>query len=100
MPSSLPTSSGLVRTLSRAAALVVGLVLALAGFAFMLGALLLGVAVAALLWLWAWMRGRRPAPMAFVWRSRPGTGRTPGATPSQAPSTVEVVDVKVREIPD
>lgn len=101
MPSSSPspTGSGFGRAVSRAIALLLGLVLALSGFILMVGALLVGLALAAGLTLWALLRGRRPPPVQFRWRGGMARGTRAGqAAPPRAQG--EVVDVQVREIPD
>jgi hypothetical protein len=58
----------------------------------MLGALVLGIVIAAGVTLWALLRGRRPGPVNLRWGPMP---RPPGFR--RAP-TGEVVDVQVREV--
>ena len=87
------------RAVGRIGATLIGLVLALAGFLLMIGALLVGLAAAAGLFIWAALRGRPAPPMAFRWHRTdlhgvPRRGR--GAAPAD---DTEVIDVQVRELP-
>jgi hypothetical protein len=75
-----------------------GLLLALFGFLLMLWMLALGIAAAIGFTLWSLLRGRRPPPMAFRWRSTRHGGAAHRGPPSAAPKSGEVVDVQVREI--
>ena len=72
-------------SLARAAIVLFGMLLTL-------GALMLGMALAAGVLLWALLRGRRPGSVSMRWRN---TAMTP--RPRSAPSG-EVVDAQVREI--
>ncbi len=71
-------------SLARAAIVLFGVLLTL-------GALLLGMALAAGVLLWALLRGRRPGPVSMRWRNTAMTPRP--RTPSG-----EVVDAEVREV--
>lgn len=80
--------------LARATAALLHTVLAVFAALVMIGALLLGLAVAAGVVAWALLRGRRPGPVNLRWRAGPVPR---DATTRQA--TGEVVDaVVVREI--
>lgn len=72
-------------SVARAAIVLFGMLLAL-------GALMLGMALAAGVLLWALLRGRRPAPVSMRWRHAPVAPRT-----RNVPSG-EVVDAEVREV--
>ena len=87
----------IARTFGRIGAAVLGLLLALAGFLLMIGAVLVGITAAVGLFAWAALRGRKAAPMAFHWRGRRfhGVPRRLG----RAADDAEVVDVQVRELP-
>ncbi|MDH4050122.1 MAG: hypothetical protein OEU93_00985 [Rubrivivax sp.] len=91
-------SSSLSNALQRAVLTLMGVVLALSGFILMLGALLVGLVVAAVWFIWSLLRGK-PAvpPVRFSWPPPRfgGMGRR-GDTPPQG----EVVDVQVREVPE
>lgn len=99
--------TALVRALVRIVVAVVGAVLALAGLAFMLGAALVGAAVALMLVVWARLRGRPAPPVRFRWRQTwerrgrftTGFGRRGPAGPSTARRDVDVVDVEFTEPP-
>lgn len=100
MTSTLSPLARLGRAVARIGATLFGLVLALAGFLLMIGALLVGLAAAAGLFLWAALRGRPVPPVAFRWR-RGGLHTAPRHGPGRAaPGDAEVVDVQVRELPD
>jgi hypothetical protein len=92
-----PPSSGFTRAGSSFLGAFLGVLFAIVGFVLMVGAVLLGLAVAVGALLWSLLRGKRPAPVRFEWRQatarawRPASGRPPSD---------EVVDVEVREIPD
>ena len=92
-----PSSSGFARAGSSFLGAFLGILFAIVGFVLMVGAVLLGLAVAVGALLWSLLRGKRPAPVRFEWRQatarawRPASGRPPSD---------EVVDVEVREIPD
>lgn len=108
-----PTSSPLdafARGVSRVLGTLFGLLLALAGFVLMLGALALGLAAALGIAVWALLRGRRPTIQAFRWRGngvRGGFGGfggmgVPPVRPRRDAPPADVVDVEateVREIP-
>lgn len=76
---------------------LLGIVFAIFGFVLMVGAVLLGLALAAGALAWSLLRGRRPAPVRFEWRRaterawRPGSGR---------PASEEVVDIESRVVAD
>jgi hypothetical protein len=92
-----PPPSGFTRAGSSFLGAFLGILFAIVGFFLMLGAVLLGLAVAAGALLWSLLRGKRPGPVRFEWRQatarawRPASGRPPAD---------EVVDVEMREIPD
>jgi hypothetical protein len=92
-----PSTSGFARAGSSFLGAFLGILFAIVGFVLMVGAVLLGLAVAVGALLWSLLRGKRPAPVRFEWRQatarawRPASGRPPSD---------EVVDVEVREIPD
>jgi hypothetical protein len=81
--------------------------LALAGLALMLGAALVGVAVALVLVVWARLRGRPAPPVRFRWRQSwerrgrfsTGFGRRGAAGPAPARRDDGVVDVDFTEAP-
>lgn len=93
----MPSSAGLSRSGPGFLGALLGLVFAFFGIVLMIGALMLGLVVAAGALLWSLLRGRRPAPVRFEWRRatarawRPASGRPPSD---------EVVDIEVREIAD
>lgn len=78
---------------------VLRIVLAIAAFLLMLGALLVGALLALGLVAWALLRGRRPA--VGVFKSTLHRARRPMG-PSNWPghSQGQVIDVEVREVPD
>lgn len=92
-----PSSAGISRSGPGFLGALLGILFAIVGFVLMIGALFLGLVVAAAALLWSLVRGRRPAPVRFEWRRgtsrawRPASGR---------PQSDEVVDVEVREITD
>lgn len=92
-----PTSAGFNRSGPGFLGTVLGLFVALFAVVLMVGALLLGLVVAAAALLWSIVRGRRPGPMRFEWRRgmarawRPASGRPPHD---------DVVDIEVREVTD
>lgn len=91
----MPPSAGFARSGPGVLGVLLGIVLAIVGFVLMIGALLLGVVLAAGAALWSLLRGRRPAPVRFTWQQatarawRPGSGRPPSE---------EVVDIEAREV--
>ncbi len=76
---------------------LLGVLFAVAGFVLMIGAVLLGLLLAAGALLWSLLRGRKPAPVRFEWRRgterawRPASGR---------PASEEVVDIEARVVGD
>jgi hypothetical protein len=92
-----PPSSGFTRAGSSVLGGLLGILFAIVGFVLMIGAVLLGLAVAAGALLWALLRGKRPAPVHFEWRKAAGRAWRPA---SGRPPSAEVVDVEVREIPE
>lgn len=106
MSSSSSPLDAFVRGTSRVLGALFGLLLALAGFVLMLGALALGLAAALGITVWALLRGRRPTLQAFRWRGTGfrgsaggfgGMGEPPGRARRDAPAA-EVVDVEVTEV--
>jgi hypothetical protein len=79
-------------TWGRAISVVLRAILVVASIVLMIGALLLGLVVAAGLVCWALLRGRRPGPVNLRWGTTAMSRR-----PRQA-SAGEVVDVQVREV--
>jgi hypothetical protein len=79
-------------TWGRAISVVLRAILVVASIVLMIGALLLGLVVAAGLVCWALLRGRRPGPVNLRWGT---TAMSP--RPRQA-SAGEVVDVQAREV--
>jgi hypothetical protein len=90
------SSSPLSSVLQRAVLTLIGVVLALSGFILMLGAVVVGLIVAAGWFVWSLLRGK-PAvpPVRFSWPPPRfgGMGRR-----SDTPAQGEVVDVQVREV--
>jgi hypothetical protein len=86
------SQTGFSSTWGRASSAVLRAIVAVAAIVLMVGALLLGLVVAAGIVCWALLRGRRPGPVNLRW----GT-TTVSRGPRQAP-TGEVVDVQVREL--
>ncbi|MDO9094961.1 MAG: hypothetical protein Q8R98_23965 [Rubrivivax sp.] len=81
---------------------VLRVVLAVAAFLLMLGALLVGALLALGLVAWALLRGRRPAVGVFkstLHRARRPMGPM-GSSSWQGRSPGQVIDVEVREVPD
>jgi len=76
----------------RASSVVLRTTLALASIVLMIGAMLLGLVLAAGIVCWALLRGRRPGPVNLRWGSTAMSRR-----PRQA-SAGEVVDVQAREV--
>lgn len=93
----MPSSPGPARSGPGFLGALLGILFAIVGFVLMVGALLLGLLIAAGALIWALLRGRRPAPVRFEWKRatarawRPASGRPPSD---------EVVDIEVREITD
>lgn len=91
----MPSPAGRARSGPGFLGALLGILFAVFGFVLMVGALLLGLLVAAGALLWALLRGRRPAPVRFEWKRgtarawRPGSGRPPSD---------EVVDIEAREV--
>lgn len=100
MPSSTSSSSSAspFSSLQRVGLTLLGLVLAVFGLVFMVGALVAGGVVAAVWLLWSMVRGRKVTGMRFSWPPPTfgGMGRR-GPSPS---SSGEIVDVQVREVVD
>lgn len=92
-----PSTAGLARTGPGILGVLLGVLFAIVGFVLVIGALLLGLVVAAAAAIWSLLRGRRPALVRFEWRRatarawRPASGRPPSD---------EVVDIEAREITD
>ncbi len=99
--------SSAARFVVRVVVAVFGAVLALAGLALMLGAALVGVAVALVLVVWARLRGRPAPPVRFRWRQSwerrgrfsTGFGRRGPAGPAPTRRDDGVVDVDFTEAP-
>lgn len=94
--------NGMGRGLSALGALLLRVVLGVAGLVFMVGVMLFGLAVFGVLLVWALLRGRRPAPLRFHMHRGAGWGRFnagPGARRTPPPAA-DVVDIEVREITD
>lgn len=99
--------TALARVLIRTVVAVVGAVLALAGLALVLGAALVGAAVALVLVVWARLRGRPAPPVRFRWRQTwerrgrftTGFGRRGPAGPATPRRDKDVVDVDFTEQP-
>lgn len=91
-PIAMTSKSAAVSALTRVATAVLRAGLALFAMLLMIGALVLGIAVAAGVVVWALLRGRRPGPVNLRW----GTGRMP--RPGAHRPAGEVVDVASREI--
>jgi hypothetical protein len=99
--------TALARALVRIVVAVVGAVLALAGLAFMLGAALVGAAVALVLVVWARLRGRPAPPVRFRWRQTwerrggftTGFSRRGPAGAASSRRDKDVVDVEFTEQP-
>ena len=99
--------SSVARVVVRVVVAVVGAVLALVGLAVMLGAALLGVAVALVLVVWARLRGRPAPPVRFRWRQSwerrgrfsTGFGRRGPSGPAPSRRDDGVVDVDFTEAP-
>ncbi len=91
----MPPPAGFARSGPGVLGVLLGLVFAALGVVLMIGALLLGLVLAAAAAVWSLLRGRRPAPVRFEWRRatarawRPASGR---------PHSEEVVDIEVREV--
>jgi hypothetical protein len=79
-------------TWGRAISIVLRALLAVASIVLVIGALLLGLMVAAGIVCWALLRGRRPGPVNLRWGTTAMSRR-----PRQA-SAGEVVDVQAREV--
>lgn len=100
-----PTLTDRFAAAARAAfALVLQLVLAAAGLVFVIGAMVLGLALGGLLVLWALLRGQRPVlrhgmPPQAAWARFHQAARQ-RAGPVRRPPQGEVIDAEVREVPD
>ncbi len=99
--------SSVARVVVRVVVGVVGAVLALVGLALMLGAALVGAAIALVLVVWARLRGRPAPPVRFRWRQTwerrgrftTGFGRRGPAGPAPSRRDDGVVDVDFTEAP-
>jgi len=81
--------------------LLLKLVLAVAGFIFMLSLLLAGLIAGALFLLWSVLRGRKPVIVMPRFGMPPGRQwGFPNAARRPAATAGEVVDVEVREVPE
>lgn len=96
------------RSLRGAVSLVLKMALTLAGLVFMLGVVVLGLTLGAVLVVWALLQGKRPRVVRFGrhpgadwnrFRAAAAARRSPGAR-ADTRSRGEVVDVEVREIAD
>lgn len=92
-----PSPSGFIRSGPGFLGAVLGLFVAVFALVLMVGALLLGLVVAAAALLWSIVRGRRPGPMRFEWRK--GMARARRSTAGRPPSD-DVVDIDVRVVTD
>lgn len=98
MPGSSP-AGGFGRTLARVFAALAATLLAIAGLVLMVGALLVGAAVAGGLYLWARLRGRPLGQASFAWRHAAARQAQPGERgPAGRSRSAEVVDVEVTEV--
>jgi hypothetical protein len=92
----IPPSSPLSSSLQRVGLTLIGIVLAIAGFLLMIGAVAVGLVVAAVWYVWSLLRGKPPGPVRFSWPPPRfgGMGRRGGA-----PSPGDVIDIETREVP-
>lgn len=93
----------LAAPLHGAAMLVLQLLLAAAGFVFVLFAAVFGVVLGSVLMLWALLRGRRPnlrygVPPSAAWQRFEAAARQRGFT-RYSRDTGEVIDAEVKEVP-
>jgi hypothetical protein len=91
-----PPTPTLAGTLQRAVLALASVLLALAGFVLMIGALAVGLLAAAGWYVWSLLRGKPASPMRFSWPPPRfgGMGRR-----EPPPPAGDVVDVQVREVP-
>ena len=92
-----PSSAGFNRSGPGFLGTVLGLFVALFALMLMVGALLLGLVVAAAALLWSIVRGRRLGPMRFVWRQSMARARRSAAA---RPPSGDVVDIEARVVTD